>query len=219
MTRDDYIRKIKNSLAIQRSVQLVGPPGVGKTTLLKKLQQDLQSEGTPCVYFSAREAIIGNGAMFWNRIDELVKGDKQMVLILDDLDAILPGLKHDLAFAVGLEHFVQRRQKLVIGARSPLSSPSAYGARIAQTMKHFIVVPVGPMSREESESLALFLAEQYPNLILIPNFSSVTATASGGIPGVIEAVVKAMPGSDAEVQKAAKDALNDISESTRPDSN
>jgi len=214
-TRNEYLEEIQNDLQSGRNVLVVGPPGIGKSELLKTLKDVLFNKATPATLINVSwlrvaglevRGPIGDGAMFWNLVDHKLIEDRANIMLFDDVEIVLDQFRNDFAFAVGLEHATAGSNRIVAAARDSLASPLLYGPRIAQVFRKFVIVPIGPLTETESIDLTLLESDQI-GFDPFPNFSTLTAAASGGIPGVIKSIVNARPNDTESHTEAANQAL------------
>lgn len=213
MKRKDYLDKLVSAVKSGRSVQLVGPRGVGKTALLKDLVKALGQTDINAVFVSCQHERLENGSQFWQDLQGRTPVVALSVIILDDFDWLLSRLGRDPAFANGLYERIITSKPIVVSARKPLSSSSKYASRLGAVFQKMINMPLGPLSNEESfEFVKLLvapekLAQQFPEIVTL------TVAASGGLPGIAEEIIKSHPTTSEDVRSAADKALNSLSAS------
>lgn len=214
MERRNYLAKIKSALESGRSVQLVGPPGVGKTTLLKELCDQFKRNGVDCSFIACSSEVGKEAPELWRLIEQEQAAATRPLIILDDFDELLPRLGYDRRLAMGLKRLVDSGYRIIVSARRPIAFSSKHSLILTQIIKKMINVPLGPLSQQESESFvnSLLVERDYSQF---PQIVTLTAQASGGIPGVAEQIINSGPTSHEEIQEAAKEAFKTIVESTQ----
>ncbi|HEU5438384.1 MAG TPA: AAA family ATPase [Ktedonobacterales bacterium] len=176
--REDELAKVCESLAVRKSVLLLGNANVGKTAIIHELTTRMIRKQAPAGLEGMRVVSISTGAVLvgtkylgeWQtRLGELVEGAKtarNVFLYIEDIWALRDaGRASDKAdgFSTFLRPFIERQEIVVIGEATPETyGGGGYGARALaddqSLMKLFDIIQVEEPTRDATKAILTAVA-------------------------------------------------------------